>query len=776
MNQKEHNTSAKENLNKFLLNAVEISLIPSKLWQIFELDLDIWDKKKDYDLILKIKELYNNEKIVLEIHGRFIILIPLDNNPINDKEINLIKDLIESNLNKKVDMRKISEPLKKVKDEQNLANIIRKGMGEIVTLKLRECGFEKIGSGGGIGIFSIPQKWLGMDHEIVKGKIKISRAFDLSIIFSENDSKFYLSADIKGQYEELQNLSKFLASKTEIENICNWERKDRVWQIDSNSDFEHLFSNDIIQEFFEIQKVKNWEEISNNLLGWGKYSNETINILKEKGLFPSNIEQEKFVEVKSTGRIIKNPNKIITLPARFLYRNLSQPIKKEYSDHFKRFTQIDVNTRLKLISSFFGLLEKNKIASSKYYFQDYKTNFATPCVGIQASNTYGKIPNILETGVESWGNLIKLDIYYNQRIDEKIKSFLNKFQEIFEDIFLKTKTRLNLKIPELEFVRNPMHDERQIVKQILENDNSHSCPIIFKSKYIKNYKEIKKKLTQEQGIPVQVIKEDTLFKSRNFAQLSKTLIPQIIAKTGGFPYKLFPPLLDKAIIIGLDKARDSSMTKPSASAGIAAVTPDGQYISGASTELENNTTDFIDVDKLAPILLQELDEHKFNKKYDYVVILRDGSPNVCRQEVPLWKKHLENYNKEFIFLSCRKTHAFRIFPYVESLNSDRLHYEVPVILNGKPLPATDFLVLAAKAPRGTPKPVLYTLMENTTSFDIQEIKDKVLAQIISMSMLCWESPFPTSQPLPLHYADKLAAFTQLVQQSWNSSNKFPMFI
>jgi glycosyltransferase involved in cell wall biosynthesis len=33
-----------------------------------------------------------------------------------------------------------------------------------------------------------------------------------------------------------------------------------------------------------------------------------------------------------------------------------------------------------------------------------------------------------------------------------------------------------------------------------------------------------------------------------------------------------------------------------------------------------------------------------------------------------------------------------------------------------------------------------------------------------------------SQQIIQHYADKLAEFTQLVQQSWNSSNKFPMFI
>jgi len=211
---------------------------------------------------------------------------------------------------------------------------------------------------------------------------------------------------------------------------------------------------------------------------------------------------------------------------------------------------------------------------------------------------------------------------------------------------------------------------------------------------------------------------------------------------------------------------------------VAAVTPEGQYISGASTPLENNTTDFIDVDKLAPNLLLELDENKFNKEYEYVVILRDGSPNICRQEVPLWKKHLEEYGKNFIFLASRKTHPYRVFPIdiLEQQNKRLVDYSIPAVVNSEPLPAQDFLVFAAKAPRGTPKPMLYTVMENTTSLNMDDVKEKVLAQIISMSILYWESPLPTSQPLPLHYADKLAGFTQMVQQAWNSKNQYPMFI
>ena len=157
--------------------------------------------------------------------------------------------------------------------------------------------------------------------------------------------------------------------------------------------------------------------------------------------------------------------------------------------------------------------------------------------------------------------------------------------------------------------------------------------------------------------------------------------------------KYFQPFIQPRTNRGI---HDSSLRRPSASAGVAAVTPEGQYISGVSTPLENNTTDFIDVDKLAPNLLLELDENKFNKEYEYIVILRDGSPNICRQEVPLWKKHLEEYGKNFIFLASRKTHPYRVFPkdILEQQNKRRVDYSIPAVLNSELLPAQDFLVLA----------------------------------------------------------------------------------
>jgi hypothetical protein len=540
-----------------------------------------------------------------------------------------------------------------------------------------------------------------------------------------------------------------------------------------------IFPDEISLETFEIKDILFWSEVQDESLGWGKYSKKTLKELVEDEKLPEDLREEPFIYVKSLGKVIKNPNLLIPLPARFFYRHLSQPIikNKEHLRIFQKYTLLPPIKRYQLISGFLEMLEVKQLAGKKTISESQSIEIARPGIQDKITQEYGRIPDFQQWGFESWGDLKRINIYFMDKgkLQWKAKEFMNILKEQIENI----SKHSSFKEINIEISLNPVHGRGFNFNKIINELDKKSCPIFIMKDKFGNYKNVKTKLTQENGIPTQVIREQTIFRSRNLYALARTLLPQIIAKSGGLPYKLAPPILDRALLIGLDKARDSSGRNPSASAGIAAVTPEGHYVSGASTPLEKNSTDFIDVDTLAPTLLKELEEKNFNDSYDYIVILRDGSPQTCIHEVPKWKQYLQDYQKELVFLASRKTHPFRLFPInISEAKSPRksIKYDIPLILDGKPLSNNDFLVLASRSPRGTPKPILYTIMENTVGFSTKKIKEKIIPQIISMSMLCWESPLPTSQPLPLHYADKLAEFTQLVQQSWNSSNRFPMFI
>ncbi len=771
------NSESEKNSAEFLLNVVPLKVQWNKNWQIYEIEVEDWNKKEGYNLIREFKLSFSLEDVLIESHGRLLVLLPLKDH-ISEDDLNASKTALTQKLGKGVNLIPINDPLKQAFEDDIVLEAIRKGFGEIITYELNKLGFKKIGSGGGIGEFLPPENWLNKTHEVNLDNSKIFRAFRLSIIPRTEEKQFYLAADLKGKYKEQQNLLDLL--KLGIKREKSFKALTDIgksWQISLSPENEKLFPNSIEQETFEIQSIESWNDIQENPLGWGRYAKDSLKNLVKQKVISEPMKSEPFLVVKPSGRMIKNPNIYLTLPARFFYRHLSQPrIKNEKHDReFKKFTRISVQKRYNLISAFFELLKEKALIGSKISFEGHPIGFSRPSVKKHIVREYGKPPKLNEWGVESWGLLKKIDVFYEKKISYKVEKFYEILEKYIQDLLSRSK----MDQPQVEVNLHPIKDGKIPFNRILGELDQTCCPIFFRGSNFGNYRKIKTKFTQEKGIPVQVIREKTLFESRNLYALVRTVFPQMIAKSGGLPYRLAPPLLDRAILIGLDKARDSSGRRPSASAGVAAVTPEGRYVSGASTPLENNFTDFIDVDKLAPDLLRELEEKKFEKSYEYAVILRDGSPKTCMHEVPQWRKHLQEYQKDFIFIASRKSHEFRVFPKEISDSSSQkgiVKYKIPLVLSGAPLQPSDFLVIAAKAPRGTPQPVLYTIMENTTPLSNKEIKEKVIAQIISMSMLCWESPLPTSQPLPLHYADKLAEFTQLVQMAWNSSNRFPMFI
>ncbi len=766
---------------KFLLNVAPLSISYDNNWRIFEIETADWDPDKIYSEILSFRRELKLENFLVENHGRLLVIIPKRNDKISVKEIETIKSELKQFIGQEVNFESQEIPSSLRGQQSGLIEAIKKGLGEIITYELENKGFKKISSGGSVGNFLPPKNWINKAHEELYGDIKFFRTLNFVLNYNISDDRFYLAIDVKGGYRSTQTLDDWLSkNKLAAINPDEWKKGDNNWRAVEDSLILQMFPKDILNEVFEVKSLIKWSETKDKTIDWGKYRTKTLSTFIKENQISAQIENYTFAVLKPRERIIKNPNIELIVPIQFLYRHLSQPSTEEgnFSEAFKKYTKISMEERYRFIEAIFqDLIKKNLILESSI-LKSYEVTQAHPTVRSNTVREYGFTPRLNNWGVEEWGPLRNIVLFClgASKVKAKVEEFRNELRLFIDAVISQTPNgpkKISMSIEELPRGKIQWN-------KLCENvDEKTSCIVVFVGREAREYNKIKESLTQERRIPVQVIRENTLLRGKLNA-LVRTVFPQLIAKSGGLPYRLAPPILDRALLIGLDKARDSSGKSPSASAGVAAVTPEGRYVSGASTKMEKNTTDFIDVDVLAPDLLQELKQLNFSNSYDYVVILRDGSPQTCQHEVEQWKHHLEPYNMKFIFLACRKTHPYRIFPEFliqkRESNLGQKNYPIPLVLNGKPLPESDFLVLAARSHQGTPKPVLYTLMENTTGLSQEIIKTKVLAQVVSLSMLCWESPFPTSQPLPLHYADKLAAFTQIVQQKWNTTNRFPMFI
>ena len=199
----------KSNEGQYLLNAVELNLAWNDTWQIFEVDIADWDKNKDYDAIIALKNYHEPVNFFLESHGRYIIIIPKSNNTMNAENVDKLREILEKAAGRQVSFKRVADPMKLLNDDADdgILNVIRKGLGEIISEKITSLGFEKIGSGGGIGVFSFPKNWLGDNHHIQQENATILRVFDFSILPPEGDTRsFFLAADVKGRFIETHTL------------------------------------------------------------------------------------------------------------------------------------------------------------------------------------------------------------------------------------------------------------------------------------------------------------------------------------------------------------------------------------------------------------------------------------------------------------------------------------------------------------------------------------------------------------------------------------------
>ncbi|MFX0170297.1 MAG: Piwi domain-containing protein [Candidatus Hodarchaeota archaeon] len=759
---------------QFLLNTAHLASVWNSSWGIYEANFEDWHDEYYYETI-NFRRNYHIKDFILESYGRFLIVIPIQ--PI---DLTAVKKELEKNLSEKFDQNvrlvQVPTPSPTEKVQPDILSALRNALGGYLAYKLIELDFEKISSKGTIGRFFHPTLSKSKVLSEKSSNVILRSLFEFTALLErkENSIKAHLAIDLKTEVEGWETLEELITDKGGIQEIRFWPNDHKNWFIKNLEEIPQELRklSDHQYRLINIEKKEVGINKPLNLIRFNPFKTMT---LKE---FLSNqstsIPQFKYVAVlKDKSESSSDPNTEYRLPASYLTHKIpNSSLKyKKWESEFHRFSKPPLKERYQRISVVFELLREKGLVGASRTFTGVKPQTAFPSIQGREEKIFGKPPNIIESGVDEWGKLEKILCYFTHK-DEYLVQKLKEELEHQLDLISKKSGVNSPTITMMNLPKNPAK-----LKDLAEHydQNREATLYLFVYRYDRNYyKRIKSMFTQENRKPVQFIRTSTLKRSRNLFPLVRTLIPQILAKTGGLPYRLSPANLDNALIIGLDKARDSSSTRPSASAGVAAVTPEGRYVSAASTPLDNTKHDSIDVDKLAEGLLDDL-RGSYKDKLDYIVILRDGAPEVAQAEVEPWKRYIKDYGLEMIFLASRKENSYRVFPSEVKLD-DKRPYELPIVLNESPLPSDEFLVVTADAPRGTPKPVVYTLLDNSVNFTLEEIQSKVIAQVVSMSMLCWESPKPTSQPLPLHYADKLAGFTQMVQQAWQTSNKYPMFI
>jgi hypothetical protein len=116
----------------FLINVVPLNIKWEENYRIYEIDMEDWDNKKDYNIIKSLKSILQFKDILIETHGRLLVIIPLKTNIVLDEVLNSIKNILQQEVDKKNSINIIENPLTRCENNSDILNAIRKGIGEIV--------------------------------------------------------------------------------------------------------------------------------------------------------------------------------------------------------------------------------------------------------------------------------------------------------------------------------------------------------------------------------------------------------------------------------------------------------------------------------------------------------------------------------------------------------------------------------------------------------------------------------------------------------------------
>ncbi len=765
-----------------------------------------WDDREFYRVLKEIVTRINDLQLgIIQTAG---FLVAIQSNTSDDQEI--IK-MFKEMLSQETRIPRDEIHLEKIENDEIVTyqtgiNLLRLLLGTIIAKTLQQYGFQKIQSKGACGVFLIPN--IQQQHEELVGGVewilevplygRVERVLEVDIITDDTSTpsnqsfpNFHATIELRTKLIGSQLLSEELRSKNvtpeQLEDVKEKDTtvkelvKDRM-----NPKYRRILptGEEVGGETFKLVDII-YDPDFEILTSYRHYKNVKLReLLAVLGYDINRVRTESQGMVAVLKPKLKNgkkhadPNARYVFPVSLLQKSLDTDTLRltKHSIAYNKFSQIKADKKMKLTETLrqrYHVLQD--LFRNRMSLKRASIKFASPSIRESyRDGKYGRIPKLSLSGVEDWGNLERIYLCHDPQAllsPNLLEEFLFELGSVFNSICkIMKKERIlisKVKLNEAKFRRNIDPNPTR---------EGETCLIII-SKDSRLYKDLKIQWTVKNDQAVQYLKPRTLLqmkrKNNGLRMLVEALARQIIAKTGGLPYRLSPNLLPRAAIIGLDRSRDSFGQRPAASAGIAAVTPIGIYLAGTSTQIDSQAHDFIDVAKVGKPLIDELVKKKERNEIDldFIAILRDGSPQICRREADQWEKLVKSHQLDLIFVAARKQHPYRVYPQLQGRRLDH-----PLIFTEMPTSPSDFMTVTTLPPLGTPKPVLYTIMKNTTNMDVESLKSTLGSVIASLSLLCWESSTPTSQPLPLHYADKLAEFTALTGHPWDVTKKFPMFI
>jgi len=782
-------------MEKALLNLYRIKLNYDKL-NLYEIQLDtnLLKESEKFSIVNKISfRLYGLNKFFISAYLNYIACKQFDKLDIRQVE-NVLKEELKYaglDINFKVNYKEI----KFESDPRLFQQFVERFLILEINDFLRKSGFQTFRRSRYI---SVRLTELVDKSLLIMNNYKAERFVNLRIITNQNNQKEpFLQIDstssIEGTTTIWEQLNQYISKNkisieqlkenTELQEELNLEFKSNNPRLTTTYSRKLAMGGEKKDLYFFVNFDFNNNPytrkivIDNKEISVSEYYKSKYNIaFEEKEQFIVNVRRA------SLGGSRRDTIQAIPIPSNLIIETPDTKSLERYdfSYEYSKFTLLSPEDRKKLIDVISSILIANNFISADLEVDIFRTKLPELFDGKRKfsfyderdySGQYLEFPDIKRIKILVFS---KTESWFNRNNGGTIINSLKN--EIFSHLnFVSTDSSNKIENINYEIFFEIQKNWKNTIDRLMHNNKFDAYIIVTSPPSQTFYNYVKRTFSIKKGIPTQFILFSTLqklYKKKHMKGLAKSLVKQIVVKCGGIPYLLVNNNIKETIYIGVDRSRDVFSDKPSLSAGVAAVAPNGEYLGADSTYLDKYTDDFIDIAEILPRIISKIKTQC--PKAKKLVVLHDGGKyNITDYELNTAEKITEEENLDLIFLSANKSSGFRAFKH---MNNKFEGFSQPVLIKDLPNDQEDFLIFTTLPRHGTQTPILYSILKNTTEFSYSEIKVELADDLAGLCSLVWEAMGPTNLPLPLHYADKLAGFCKNIETPWDSEIEAPLFI
>lgn len=285
------------------------------------------------------------------------------------------------------------------------------------------------------------------------------------------------------------------------------------------------------------------------------------------------------------------------------------------------------------------------------------------------------------------------------------------------------------------------------------------------------YNLIKKKLIVDLGVPsqnitiehaqavVQKLNSSDPMRRGDALTALNLLGMQIVAKTGGAPWKFHEPISrEGTMFLGLDAYHDAFRLQPSAATAVSIFDSAGEYNFGSADKFQRIGQEHVEkLGRLTRLAIENYKKHEGDVP-SYIIAFRHGvAPTFSLDdEMATFEENMSKYGiTNYALIMTTQRTNIRMYS-TETKDWRQAKHPIPgSAVIGYPFMNNQYLLQESEALGfGTPLPTFYTVLINKAPFNMKDY----VKMSAWLSRHHWASGRAVRIPVPIRYADQLARF------------------